>query len=71
MTYADTISRDTANFNPRIERLPSGDIVFRWSRFVHPTTIDDTLGLDDMVVRDSDGFPCLEVPMEIAEQVMA
>jgi len=72
MTYADTISRDTSEFAPRIERdFKTGDITFRWSKTVHPETINEYLGLEDMVGRDRNGYPCLDVPKEIAEQVIA
>lgn len=72
MTYADTISRDTAAFYPRIERsFETGDITYRWDKTVHPETINEALGLEDMVGRDRSGYPCLDVPKEIAEQVIA
>jgi len=71
MTYADTISRDTADFYPRIERdFKTGDITFLWAKGVDLETIDERLGLEDMVGRDRSGYPCLDVPKEIAEQVM-
>ena len=68
MTYADQISRDTERYNPRIERHKNGDVTFRWSAFVHPTKIDDALGLEDMTGRDLHGCPCLDVPARIAAE---
>ena len=71
MTYADTISMHTAQFDPEIERHANGDLTFYWRQFVPSETINEALGLEDMVGCLADGTPCLHVPKAIAEQVMA
>lgn len=69
MTFADTISRDTAAHNPEIQRHDDGSLTFQWKRTRRhmAACLADLTGLDVELFGRRGDLILLHIPQGISE----